>query len=248
MKKAVSALLALGLSALLVSCDGKPISLRTDEKPISLNIGGDRYAIPVNYLAALTRVKDRSRGADGALVVASWPEMDGRPNDGKGYKHYTESNIRILIGSAGSYELHLRGIEATYESHSTKPRVGGMEGFTSPLAVGDAYGFEHLVRQHTPREKFHPSDSTHTDMFIRHNPEGRIEAYIQCHGEPAPQGKNPQCELMAAYKEFPGTSFTISFDRSEALHEVNKIERAVRAKFAEFKTAAVKAQAEGTFE
>jgi hypothetical protein len=115
------------------------------------------------------------------------------------------------------------------------------------------YGFDHFVRQFTPRERFDPdpgpddlSDGTHIDIYVRYTVDGRMEAYMSCSGEPAPKNRNPQCELRVAYPEFPKSHFKVRFDRSEALQDVNKIEHAVRAKFAEFRAAADKVQADGT--
>jgi len=222
---------------------------------MSFNMGGDRYVIPMNYLDSFTRNKDRKTGGDSAFVMAAWPEMTGRPKDGKAYAHYAQSNIGILVGGPpNTYDAQLKWVEHIYKLRVAKPSVGSMKGYTPPVYIGKAYGFDHYVRQFTPRERFDPdpgpddlSNGTHVDIYVRYLPDGRKEAYMHCNGEPAPKGTNPQCELWAAYEEFPGTSFKISFDRSEALHDVENIEKAVRAKFAEFKAAAVKAQAEGTF-
>jgi hypothetical protein len=253
-KSDFTSILALAAVASVSGCDGGLLSLRTDERPVSLNMGGDRYVIPMNYLDSFTWNEDRRIGGDSAFVMAAWPEMTGRPKDGKAYAHYAQSNLAISVGPARNYERQIDGIEKMYAAATSRPQVGTMMGYTPPVYVGKAYGFDHFVRQFTPRERFDPdpgpddrSDGTHVDIYVRYLPDGRKEAYMLCDGEPAPKGRNPQCELRAVYAEFPGTSIEIDFDRSEALHDVNRIERAVRAKLAEFKAAAVKSQAEGTF-
>ncbi len=88
------------------------------------------------------------------------------------------------------------------------------------------------------------SGYAHRDIYVRKDGDGRLQAVMRCSGVPAPEGRNPQCQLFEVFPEMPGITFKVNFDRSELLDQVNKIEQAVRDKFFEFKMAGSKAYIE----
>lgn len=215
-------LLAIGLTLLSACKVDIPSAIRADRELQYNVVGGQRLAVPANYI--------NSQSYGSMLVIASWPEMEGRTNEN--YAHFQKSNIRIHARPGGlealkrSYRVFLMGEGKDGEHLKSKP-------------LGSNYGFDHAAI------RFEGADPTrfitHRDIYERRDKHGQFQAVMRCDGEPAPEDLNPQCQLYRTFQELPNIEFKISFDPSEKLDQVNKIERAVRDKFLEFKAAGEKA-------
>lgn len=219
---------------LVASCGDPPPFLRTDSELVSFNMSGDRYEIPANYLVVYELREKHGSGTDGAFLAFSWPDMNGRPSDGNDYKRYAKNNIRVRVSASENYENQVRALDASYLRMMTKPKVGPISAFSPPVRKGTFLGYEHFERRLTRHEKFGSSDYSTIDIYARRNDRGELEALMECQGEPAPQGRNPQCNLRVIFPQFEGTGFSITFSRRQALNDVRRVERSVKEKFSHF--------------
>ncbi len=213
-----------GTGIFLVGCrDQIPVALQFDEKPVYQLIRTHRFAIPTNYLYSIDNF--------GAFMMASWPEMEGRTE--QNYTHYTKNHLSILVDSGSSKEMGL-----IYNIYLLEETTKGVQ--KRPIYLGQEYGFEHSIIRY-PNAKLDSGVDTHKDIYVRKRRDGNIDALMQCSGEPAPVGTNPQCALWVMFDEFPDLSFKIGFSRRKALSQVNEIEQSVRNKFLDFRDAGEKA-------
>lgn len=212
--------LAIFASAItLAGCGNNvPSFLRTDDTPNYNIVGGEKLAVPANF------VDSQSYGS--MLVIASWPEMEGRPRDGAAYKHYAESNIRIHARPGGP-----RSLDISYRINLLEEDSKGRRWKTKPAGV--AYGFDRSIIRFSDVDLAQNYGSR--DIYVRRNSKGDFQAVMRCDGGPSPPGQSAQCELFEIFPELPGIEFAIGFDRDEALSQVNDIERAVRDKFLLFR-------------
>lgn len=216
-------LFILGIILSVAGCKDLPSNLQTEDGLRYNLVGAERLAVPANYID--------SQSLGSMLVVATWPQMEGRTKEN--YKHYLDSHIAIHARSGGRGSL-----DSAYRVSLLGEREPGGK-LRVPEPLGEAFGFEHSVVRADPGTSM--GGYPHRDIYVRRNGEGRLQAVMRCGGVPAPKGRNPQCELFEIFAEMPSVEFAIGFDRSETLDQVNEIERAVREKFLEFKIAGANA-------
>ena len=227
-------IVCVAAAMLLTGCkDGIPQIFRTDDAPVYKMMGGDPYAIPINFID--------SHDADGGFFLASWPEMEGRTKEI--YLHYSQDHVSILIEGRYSLEHSQKAIDVGFKSATERtaypPRF--------PLKkLGKAYGFVHYESafdesHYVNKSNLPKGQGTYEDFYVRRRADGTLQAYVKCDGVPALAKRYPQCSLFIVYPEFPRLYFKIRFDRSEALDQVNQIKAEVRTKFIAFRAAGQKA-------
>lgn len=236
-------------AALTAGCkDNLPVQFRTDETPIYHIIGNNRFIFPANYLDSISY--------DGALIVTTWPAMEGRTK--RNFSAYQKNNIRILVSRGNEkrmgiiYRLSLLNESKECEGNAIRRTVDAQDAEraglpppahkcrrtrSAPEPRGIQYGFDHSVIRYDSAKRIMGS-ATHSDTFVRRDGAGKFTALMRCEGEPAPPGRHPQCSFWIMYPELPDLLFEIGFSRRKNLHDVNRIEAAVRDKFLEFKSTA----------
>lgn len=220
--------LVLLLFPFLAGCDGMlPAALSESDRPIYKKMGGEDYAVPLNY--TLGGEKKNS-----AFIIASWPEMNGRTNDT--YLHWTQSHISIGVGEDLRPGAVQRALDLDFRIKILDPR-----GAKLPMPEGQRFGFKYSTMQ-----KF-----DYQELYERFQNDGSRSAFMMCskgnfvRKDSGENLINDNCELRAIYPEFQKLILTISFKKPKNIQDVLVIEKSVKILLNRFRTDGAKARAEG---
>ncbi|MGX7743985.1 hypothetical protein [Rhodopseudomonas parapalustris] len=201
---------------LLSACsDNTPLSLRTDQTPVYQFLGTQRFSIPTNYLV--------SRDVGSVLVVATWPELQGRSRSN--YKHYLDSNISIYVSSGNIHSL-----QSVYRVYVQE--AWGFKNLT-PNETSRMSDFDGYVLRHPKSDASNPH-ATLFDIYLKRSPSGEYTAIIRCDGKASQGIPSPQCQYWTVYPEFPNLLFHIGFSRTPLLDQVTRVDDGARGLFLKF--------------